>query len=1479
MYTLLLVLWPWLPTGFGYTPPMPSFIGSNTHLCPVGPVFPIYLSQSFQYPFERDSLQLGGDLAALCVLEHHSELRLDFCGGLSYRDASSQAFTALASYNMTALNARILLRAVAIEARNASGRSLCEECYDSYQATGTAPDGCVVYDQDCRDPCGNASFVDPEDMLANFSTNEGLACKYSQTIELSTTIDPFEQPLQLSVCHLIEPGAGALRFLQLAVPLLPHPADDPALANTDTIQETYDIDDFFPSFPTGPREYLSSLTVRTANQSYGLRTQVVPPKAKVTGLWTPSLRFGPDIAEAAASREGCMVEVSDLEVERDFPSQFVPSQGTLVAYMSECVPDQLSRVLVDTTRLQDGWHRITLRHYHAGVPPSFGNNSFLEFSRETTQLLTSSSFLFYSQAVLNTSKCLTPREFQELKGQHSGNCSFMGPDGRCLPPPPQVKEDNSTQLPVETYSWPMLSHAVVRNGKYRKQSFYSGTLPSERASRNFQPKLQDRILLFDPDIDSKINPITNRPIESRLLMALDLPTLSGQGGLDVDGVTMPRQWILRLHLAELHLGNGTDLTLWLGPLIPPARPWGGDPGPNQGNGTRDGSSPPPPDGSSPPPPDGSSPPPPDGSSPPPPDSSSPPQPPSGGEVGGWGGGQPPPPPPPPPGRRRMLNEDPNSPPKVYAALQNLKEHTATWDAVPWKAYYGNKVKNFSFSAQELSVQNQQASDIWLELRLDAIELTHMCDTPNHWHRRASTCYLALTANTSTPGTSLQLLAVSSRSSTHAPYIEMEMVCEPPPKDGGRNDRKFTTAQTATYSALSAVGGGLAVAMFGVVYLRNKKMRTHVVAEATQGPSKRARRVGDFDLEAEEDDGGAGVGGALANKSLNGSGSMDGMLNKDFLTDLNLGPELLSELENEPPDFSQDLLHGMLLPPRDSNERLSPLSVSAVATAADIYPGAMAQRSSDTDDGQSQAHGDFQGRHSRRNSDDASTRSGQTSSSAAHSSEVSSAPIAPPPAPDYLYESAQAPASNKPPGGFPRGRRGSDHSQNSEPPTSPEYFSPPESPPKHGVDIGAGYKTSAGLLPASMENGAIIQDLLNKLEKQQQVHKQQVHDLQKKLAITTRQMLAYRTAAKRLQQALRQAMQSNNRLSVSTSTAGPLSSFLDSPTHRPSASTSDSAISPPPPLVPPGHTPQSKTRSYDTDATFPMHADVLPSPTMQNSLELAVRGLSQSSSFSTSSAISSLPIPRTPPPPLLPSLGSYTTSPQAASPPQPGRSGPSPPPGPPPAENNKHANKICPECGKVFKSKFSRDRHMKTHKAVVDDRYVCSCHVCGREYTEVSNLRRHLRNNHGIEPSIGKQDKLAPARDPPTPTAPASTTQPPNLSQLGHNSGGPAFSQSFSLNRSISGGNASRLAANLPATSPTLVHQRSWQSERTLLTSGAVVTHGPTTPTIADLGGAADALPEPTLRLNSDEIESTRAEVQDAVVLVGLKITNTISLVL
>eukprot|EP00808_Paulinella_micropora_P014640 g81016.t1 len=37
---------------------------------------------------------------------------------------------------------------------------------------------------------------------------------------------------------------------------------------------------------------------------------------------------------------------------------------------------------------------------------------------------------------------------------------------------------------------------------------------------------------------------------------------------------------------------------------------------------------------------------------------------------------------------------------------------------------------------------------------------------------------------------------------------------------------------------------------------------------------------------------------------------------------------------------------------------------------------------------------------------------------------------------------------------------------------------------------------------------------------------------------------------------------------------------------------------------------------------------------------------------------------------------------------------------------------------------------------VEERKICTCHLCGREYTEIGNLCRHLRKNHGVEPTPG-----------------------------------------------------------------------------------------------------------------------------------------------
>eukprot|EP00808_Paulinella_micropora_P031846 g41724.t1 len=57
--------------------------------------------------------------------------------------------------------------------------------------------------------------------------------------------------------------------------------------------------------------------------------------------------------------------------------------------------------------------------------------------------------------------------------------------------------------------------------------------------------------------------------------------------------------------------------------------------------------------------------------------------------------------------------------------------------------------------------------------------------------------------------------------------------------------------------------------------------------------------------------------------------------------------------------------------------------------------------------------------------------------------------------------------------------------------------------------------------------------------------------------------------------------------------------------------------------------------------------------------------------------------------------------------------------------------VCPTCDKTFTSRFSRKRHMKTHNKEVKERKLCACRVCGKEYTEIGNLYRHLRIKHEI----------------------------------------------------------------------------------------------------------------------------------------------------
>lgn len=56
---------------------------------------------------------------------------------------------------------------------------------------------------------------------------------------------------------------------------------------------------------------------------------------------------------------------------------------------------------------------------------------------------------------------------------------------------------------------------------------------------------------------------------------------------------------------------------------------------------------------------------------------------------------------------------------------------------------------------------------------------------------------------------------------------------------------------------------------------------------------------------------------------------------------------------------------------------------------------------------------------------------------------------------------------------------------------------------------------------------------------------------------------------------------------------------------------------------------------------------------------------------------------------------------------------------------------CSICGKTCSTKFSRDRHEKTHQQL-DSRLDFVCSICGNGYTESGNLTRHIRKTHAIK---------------------------------------------------------------------------------------------------------------------------------------------------
>eukprot|EP00457_Paulinella_chromatophora_P000295 gb/GEZN01000295.1/.p1 GENE.gb/GEZN01000295.1/~~gb/GEZN01000295.1/.p1 ORF type:complete len:1645 (-),score=222.51 gb/GEZN01000295.1/:145-5079(-) len=85
-----------------------------------------------------------------------------------------------------------------------------------------------------------------------------------------------------------------------------------------------------------------------------------------------------------------------------------------------------------------------------------------------------------------------------------------------------------------------------------------------------------------------------------------------------------------------------------------------------------------------------------------------------------------------------------------------------------------------------------------------------------------------------------------------------------------------------------------------------------------------------------------------------------------------------------------------------------------------------------------------------------------------------------------------------------------------------------------------------------------------------------------------------------------------------------------------------------------------------------------------------------------------------------------------------------------------AHFACHLCGKECATKFSRDRHVKTHNKL-ETRLDFRCEICGNGYTESGNLSRHMRKAHGIKKQRGKSSPCSePSSGAVSPSSPTSS---------------------------------------------------------------------------------------------------------------------------
>eukprot|EP00457_Paulinella_chromatophora_P000762 gb/GEZN01000762.1/.p1 GENE.gb/GEZN01000762.1/~~gb/GEZN01000762.1/.p1 ORF type:complete len:1175 (-),score=143.52 gb/GEZN01000762.1/:146-3670(-) len=601
---------------------------------------------------------------------------------------------------------------------------------------------------------------------------------------------------------------------------------------------------------------------------------------------------------------------------------------------------------------------------------------------------------------------------------------------------------------------------------------------------------------------------------------------------------------------------------------------------------------------------------------------------------------------------------------LVADSAELREKTISWNNIDFDIISND-------SPIVVTLNSFTHSHDWISFRLNQTQLREFCPfNPSRY------CEFFITYNLPSSckeGEGGPKLAFADRSSVKAPYVTMEMGLVPD-KRGPRT--AVPVAHAAAYSAMSALFGGVSVAMFGVAYVRKKR---YTWSSTEQGPPKRQARPADLlspakpeVLVVREEDDSQGSCPSFELSDPIDEASPDFMLSQgDFEQEHQSLDELM--FVGDYPLGSMSLEGSPLRsyqPQRPQNAD-NPLDKTAQTRANFSHvlpPTSPGLRSH------------FFHRTQLVSNTPTSQGLARTSEAYGHSGIMSFfVPAAPlvAPAPACAVRAATLPDASPQDSQLAqvmRETKGSDHNTQNDTPTQDDLCVPPSEPP-----LSADVQNE---LERSLKQAITMLDASRK----------QAHEIEYRLTLQQRQaVIGERSASRNVKQ---------EDLSFSKTAS----------------------------LLPQAGAEPQTTR---VPFTFINHqSQGQASNQRQNGLSLICENYSLSFSnasvpaLGTSSAAADTydtSLPSTASVPIAPPLPILSPSPSSSD-------GESVAPTKQPI--------LCSLCNKSFKSKFSRDRHMKTHVAKVYQRKICHCHLCDREYTEVSNLCRHVRKMHGIEPTPG-----------------------------------------------------------------------------------------------------------------------------------------------